>query len=222
MKMPTPMKSEQNSAAPTRRASLLTSLRLWTVTACALLACTVLLLPLPLGIRASILGVLIFSGVFMAVDAGGKGKTFAALTVSLLGLYLLFTVQRGIVLIASGNIAGILLGIGLLLLPAVGAWALVREIIFGARIQRMAQELDEQGKLPEDTLPRSPSGRVDRGAAVAELEKFADTVEADPDSWEAWFNLSCIYDVCGERKRARAAMRNAISLRRGRGVKTLT
>ena len=88
------------------------------------------------------------------------------------GLYLLFTAQRGAVLIASGNIAGILLGAGLLLLPAVGAWALVREVIFGARIQRMAQELDAQGKLPEDTLPRSPSGRVDREAASVELEKI--------------------------------------------------
>jgi tetratricopeptide repeat protein len=125
------------------------------------------------------------------------------------------------VLIASGNIAGILLGAGLLLLPAVGAWALVREVIFGARIQRMAQELDAQGKLPEDTLPRSPSGRVDREAASVELEKFADVLEANPDSWEAWFNLSCMYDVCGERKHARAAMRNAISLRRGRGVTDL-
>ena len=152
---------------------------------------------------------------------GGKGKIFAALTVALLGLYLLFTAQRGVVLIASGNIAGILLGAGLLLLPAVGAWALVREVIFGARIQRMAQELDAQGKLPEDTLPRSPSGRVDREAASVELEKFADVLEANPDSWEAWFNLSCMYDVCGERKRARAAMRNAISLRRGRGVTDL-
>ena len=123
---------------------------------------------------------------------------------ALLGLYLLFTAQRGVVLIASGNIPGILLGAGLLLLPAVGAWALVREVIFGARIQRMAQELDAQGKLPEDTLPRSPSGRVDCEAASVELEKFADVLEANPDSWEAWFNLLCMYDVCGERKRARA------------------
>ena len=175
------MTSEQETVKPVRGASWLTSLRLWVAIACLLLVCTVLLLPLPLGIRASILGVLIFSGVFMLVDAGGKGKIFAALTVALLGLYL----------------------------------------IFGARIQRMAQELDAQGKLPEDTLPRSPSGRVDREAASVELEKFADVLEANPDSWEAWFNLSCMYDVCGERKRARAAMRNAISLRRGRGVADL-
>ena len=103
----------------------------------------------------------------------------------------------------------------------MGAAALGVECLVGAPIHRMAQELDAQGKLPEDTLPRSPSGRVDREAASVELEKFADVLEANPDSWEAWFNLSCMYDVCGERKRARAAMRYAISLRRGRGVTDL-
>ena len=80
------MTSEQETVKPVRGTSWLTSLRLWVAIACLLLVCTVLLLPLPLGIRASILGVLIFSGVFTLVDAGGKGKIFAALTVALLGL----------------------------------------------------------------------------------------------------------------------------------------
>ena len=180
-----------------------------------------LLLPVPFGARAFILGVLLFSGVFLVVDAGGKGKTFAALTVALLGLYLLFTAQRGVMLIVSGNIAGTVLGVGLLLLPAVGAWALVREIIFGARIQKLADELAAAGKLPEDTLPRSPSGRVDKSAAAQEFEKFALAVEDAPDDCASWFNLSCMYDACGERKRARAAMRNAVSLHRGRPAKPM-
>ena len=201
------MTSEQETVKPVRGASWLTSLRLWVAIACLLLVCTVLLLPLPLGIRASILGVLIFSGVFMLVDAGGKGKIFAALTVALLGLYLLFTAQRGVVLIASGNIAGILLGAGLLLLPAVGAWALVREVIFGARIQRMAQELDAQGKLPEDTLPRSPSGRVDREAASVELENLPMFSKQIRTAGKPGLISRACTSVCGERKHARAAMR---------------
>ena len=124
-------------------------------------------------------------------------------------------------LIVSGNIAGTVLGVGLLLLPAVGAWALVREIIFGARIQKLADELAAAGKLPEDTLPRSPSGRVDKSAAAQEFEKFALAVEDAPDDCVSWFNLSCMYDACGERKRARAAMRNAVSLHRGRPAKPM-
>lgn len=202
-------------------ASWWASFRLWAAIACALLVVTVLVLPLPLMVRASLLGVLVFSGVFMAVDAGNKGKTFAALTVTLLGLYLLFTAQRGVLLLASGSVSGIMLGTGLLILPALGAWALVREVLFGARIQRLAGELAAAGKLPEDNLPRTASGRVDRQAASREFEKFAAAVEHSPEDYGAWFNLSCMYDACGERKRARAAMRNAVRLRYGQKVEPL-
>lgn len=198
-----------------------TSLRLWTVCACVLLVLTVLILPLPIVVRAFILGVLIFSAVFVTVDAGGFGKTFAALTCTLLVLYLVYTADRGMSLLLSGSVAGVVLGIGMILLPVLGAWALVREILFGTRIQMMAQQLSESGDLAEDHLLRTPSGKVDREAATAEFESFAEAVEASPEDWKAWFNLACMYDAVGERKRARAAMRNAWSLRSGRAAKEM-
>ncbi|MBS6434318.1 MAG: hypothetical protein KH371_06910, partial [Rothia mucilaginosa] len=117
--------------------------------------------------------------------------------------------------------AGVVLGIGMILLPVLGAWALVREILFGTRIQMMAQQLSDSGDLAEDHLPRTPSGKVDREAATAEFESFAEAVEASPEDWKAWFNLACMYDAVGERKRARAAMRNAWSLRSGRAAKEM-
>ena len=198
-----------------------TSLRLWTMCACVLLVLTVLILPLPIVVRAFILGVLIFSAVFVTVDAGGFGKTFAALTCTLLVLYLVYTVDRGVSLLLSGSVAGVVLGLGMILLPVLGAWALVREILFGTRIQMMAQQLSDSGDLAEDHLPRTPSGKVDREAATAEFESFAEAVEASPEDWKAWFNLACMYDAVGERKRARAAMRNAWSLRSGRAAKEM-
>ena len=198
-----------------------TSLRLWTVCACVLLVLTVLILPLPIVVRAFILGVLIFSAVFVTVDAGGFGKTFAALTCTLLVLYLVYTVDRGVSLLLSGSVAGVVLGLGMILLPVLGAWALVREILFGTRIQMMAQQLSDSGDLAEDHLPRTPSGKVDREAATAEFESFAEAVEPSPEDWKAWFNLACMYDAVGERKRARAAMRNAWSLRSGRAAKEM-
>lgn len=198
-----------------------TSLRLWAVCACVLLVLTVLILPLPIVVRAFILGVLIFSAVFVTVDAGGFGKTFAALTCTLLVLYLVYTADRGMSLLLSGSVAGVVLGIGMILLPVLGAWALVREILFGTRIQMMAQQLSESGDLAEDHLPRTPSGKVDREAATAEFESFVEAVEASPEDWKAWFNLACMYDAVGERKRARAAMRNAWSLRSGRAAKEM-
>lgn len=198
-----------------------TSLRLWTVCACVLLVLTVLILPLPIVVRAFILGMLIFSAVFVTVDAGGFGKTFAALTCTLLVLYLVYTADRGMSLLLSGSVAGVVLGIGMILLPVLGAWALVREILFGTRIQMMAQQLSDSGDFAEDHLPRTPSGKVDLAASTAEFESFAEAVEASPEDWNAWFNLACMYDAVGERKRARAAMRNAWSLRSGRAAKEM-
>ena len=216
--------SSEGSPAPAEarsRGPWWASLRLWTACACVLLVVTVLILPLPLGIRASILGVLIFSAVFVTVDAGGFGKTFAALTCTLLALYLVYTADRGVSLLLSGSVAGVVLGLGMILLPVLGAWALVREILVGTRIQMMAQQLSDSGDLAEDNLPRTPSGKVDREAAAAEFESFAAAVEQEPENWKAWFNLACMYDAVGERKRARAAMRNAWSLRSGGAAKEM-
>ena len=216
--------SSEGSPAPAEarsRGPWWASLRLWTVCACVLLVVTVLILPLPIVVRAFILGVLIFSAVFVTVDAGGFGKTFAALTCTLLALYLVYTADRGVSLLLSGSVAGVVLGLGMILLPVLGAWALVREILFGTRIQMMAQQLSDSGDLAEDNLPRTPSGKVDCEAAAAEFESFAAAVEQEPENWKAWFNLACMYDAVGERKRARAAMRNAWSLRSGGAAKEM-
>lgn len=216
--------SSEGSPAPAEarsRGPWWASLRLWTACACVLLVVTVLILPLPIVVRAFILGVLIFSAVFVTVDAGGFGKTFAALTCTLLALYLVYTADRGVSLLLSGSVAGVVLGLGMILLPVLGAWALVREILFGTRIQMMAQQLSDSGDLAEDNLPRTPSGKVDREAAAAEFESFAAAVEQEPENWKAWFNLACMYDAVGERKRARAAMRNAWALRSGGAAKEM-
>ena len=217
--------SSEGSPAPAEarsRGPWWASLRLWTVCACVLLVVTVLILPLPIVVRAFILGVLIFSAVFVTVDAGGFGKTFAALTCTLLALYLVYTADRGVSLLLSGSVAGVVLGLGMILLPVVCARALVREILFGTRIQMMAQQLSDSGDLAEDNLPRTPSGKVDREAAAAEFESFAAAVEQEPENWKTWFNLACMYDAVGERKRARAAMRNAWSLRSGGAAKEMS
>ena len=37
-------------------------------------------------------------------------------------------------------------------------------------------------------------------------------VEAAPDDWRGWYRLAHAYDLAGDRKRARSAMRQAIEL----------
>lgn len=197
------------------------SLRFFVATALVLATVTVMILPLPLGTRLFLLAVGVFCAVFIAVDAGGRGKVFASLVTVALTLYLVLTVQRGFVLMQNAGAVGGALGAALVVLPALGAWAMIREIIFGSRTQALGQELAAAGELPEDTLPRSASGRIDRAAADAQFADYASATEKEPTNWKNWFNLSIAYDAAGDRKRARKAMRNAIALHRGTGPEQL-
>ncbi|MEX3611156.1 hypothetical protein VVR12_08920 [Rothia sp. LK2588] len=201
------------TSKPSREAS---SLKLYIGLAVALAVLTVFLLPIPFGVRLFLLVVLAVSAVFVFVDATGKGKTFSAIVVAALVFYLGLCIQRGVFLLADPTPASVVLGVGMIVLPLVGAWAMVREIIFGARVQAMAAEMDAAGELPEDNLPRSASGRVDRAAADAEFRRFTSFVEEEPLNWKYWFNLSTLYGAAGDRKRARKSMRTAIALYRGK------
>jgi hypothetical protein len=97
-------------------------------------------------------------------------------------------------------------------LPLVGAWTILRELLFGAQTERLAGILEREGGLPPDTLPRTPGGRIVRAAADREFEKYRREADAAPDDWRSWFRLSCAYDAAGDRKRARSSMRQAIGM----------
>lgn len=192
------------------------SYRLFVAAAIALAVLTVFALPLATGAKLFLLAVGAFCAVFIAVDAGGRGKAFAALTCSALALYLVVTAQRGLLVMGEAGLVGNLLGAALIVLPALGAWAMIREIIFGSRTQQLGNQLATTGELPEDNLPRTASGRIDRAAADAQFGTYAQATETDPHNWKNWFRLSLAYDACGDRKRARKAMRTAIALHRGK------
>ena len=53
------------------------------------------------------------------------------------------------------------------------------------------------------------------GAAYLVLPVIGAWAEAAPDDWRSWFRLSCAYDAAGDRKRARASMRDAVRLFQG-------
>ena len=140
----------------------------------------------------------------------------AIVMAALLGLYLVFVFQYALLLIGSQNGVANALGISLLVLPIVRAWALVSQIVFVVRGQRLVRRLGEQGGLPVDDLPRLPSGRIDPQAADLEFPRYRAEVEASPDSWQAWLRLGLAYDASGDRGRARWATRAAIRLERRR------
>ncbi|GAB3820271.1 hypothetical protein [Kribbella italica] len=118
---------------------------------------------------------------------------------------------RGVLLIGTGDPIAVGLGIAVLVIPLVGLYLVWRELQFGRRTEALAQELDLEGGLPVDDLPRRPSGRIERSAADAAFAQYQSEVEAAPADWRTWFRLSTAYDAAGDRRRARAAMRTAIA-----------
>jgi hypothetical protein len=143
-----------------------------------------------------------------------KARVAALVMAALLALYLVFVAQYAIRLMLddSGYAKG--LGIALAVLPVLGAWALIAELRFVVRGERLVRLLGEEGGLPVDDLPRLPSGRPDPVAADREFPQYKAEVESAPDSWRAWLRLGLAYDASGDRGRARWATRKAIALER--------
>lgn len=135
------------------------------------------------------------------------------ITISLLlALYLVFAGYRAIVLLTSAAPIGVVMGVALLVLPLIGLWALWREIRFGLTSARLLKRLEAEGLAPNDEVELLPSGRVDRDAADALFPKYQAEAEANPSSWQSWLRLGLIYDACGDRRRARGAVNQAIKL----------
>lgn len=144
-----------------------------------------------------------------------KTKIWVALICLLLVFYLLVMLQRSFTLMfVSPEWQAKAMGAAYFVIPFVAAWALISEVLFGARTEKLANILEAEGGLPEDNLPRTPGGRIIRAAADAEFEKYKVEAEAAPDDWRSWFRLSCAYDAAGDRRRARKAMRDAVGMYR--------
>ena len=141
-----------------------------------------------------------------------RTKITVALLLGILTFYCVLVVAKGIDLLQDGGAIRIALGVALIVSAALGIGLAWREVQFGRRTAVLGRALEAEGGLPEDDLPRRPSGRVDRAAAdVVFAQRRAET-ESDPENWRAWFRLAIAYDLAGDRTRARAAARHAIEL----------
>lgn len=201
--------SEQPGAGGRRSLRLLG----WAVLAAGLL--TLWLLPLPGAAKIWLLGVMAFVGVFTLLESSTKGKALAAVMAALLALYLGLSLHRAWILLNSDVLISRLLAIGMIILPVLGVWALVREVMFGSRLEQLGSRLAAEGGLPED-LPRRPSGRIVREAADQDFQRWAAQAEQEPEDWRSWYRLGLAYSASGDTPRARRCMRDALALSRGR------
>jgi hypothetical protein len=128
-------------------------------------------------------------------------------------VYFVLLGRAAIVLIGSGRLAAIGLGIAVLLMPLVGAWAMIATLRAGFAHQRLARMAREEGmELDVSGLPRMPSGRIQRDAADALFAAVRDELDAEPDDWRRWYRLARAYDYAGDRGRARETMKKAVQM----------
>ncbi|HEX4223619.1 MAG TPA: hypothetical protein VHZ97_14725 [Pseudonocardiaceae bacterium] len=142
-----------------------------------------------------------------------KARYTALLLTVILVVYFVLLAQRAVLLIQTRTAAGIGLGVGVLILPVIGAWIAVVNLRFGWRVEKLARRLADDDLLPDvSELPRRPSGRIDRDAADAWFDERKAEVESAPQDWRAWYRLAYGYDIAGDRRRARETMRHALKL----------
>jgi hypothetical protein len=65
-----------------------------------------------------------------------------------------------VVLLGSGQALGIAMGAALLVMPLIGAWALVRELQFGLAADRLGRTLNDEGGMPEAPEHLRSNGRL--------------------------------------------------------------
>lgn len=143
-----------------------------------------------------------------------SSRIFAGVMAALLLLYMALVAQLAVRFLVVDEPISKVIGLALFVLPLVGLWALVVELMFGVRSERLGRRLAAEGNTPMADLPRLPSGRVERAAADEIFPQFAAQVEQSPNSWQAWYRLGLAYDACGDRRRARGAIRRAIAVAR--------
>lgn len=130
-----------------------------------------------------------------------------------LALYLIMLGRTAVILIGSDHVAAVGLGSALLILPALGLWAMIGTLRAGFAHQRLAHLIAADGmELDVSALPRRRSGRIDRAAADGLFDSVRRELHDDPDDWRRWYRLARAYDYAGDRRRAREAMKKAVVL----------
>jgi cytochrome c-type biogenesis protein CcmH/NrfG len=130
-------------------------------------------------------------------------------------VYLALLGRAAVLMIGSGRAVAIVLGVALLILPAIGLWAMIATLRAGFAHQKLARLAAEDGmELDVSALPRRPSGRIERDAADTLFDTVRTELHGDPDDWRRWYRLARAYDYAGDRSRAREAMKTALELHR--------
>lgn len=127
----------------------------------------------------------------------------------LTAVYVWAIFNRAWVLINSGTAAGIGLGVAVFVLPLLVIVFLVMEWRLALLVDKMATQLQVEDDLPLEGVGRSASGGIREEDIQRLFERLRRDLEADPDQWRTWYHAAFAYNAMGDRKQARASLREA-------------
>ncbi|EWS81215.1 hypothetical protein [Brachybacterium phenoliresistens] len=121
----------------------------------------------------------------------------------------------------AGGLIGWGLAAGVMILLVLTLWVIWRELLFGMAAARLNRRYRESSPTPAEPGPDHAEAAPDCGADGAadgreEFEKARSALQNGEEDWRAWFRLALAYEGLRDRKQARAAVRRAIALDRGR------
>jgi len=123
-------------------------------------------------------------------------------------IYVVLLGQKAILLLLDASLVAKAMGVALLVLPLVAAWAILTEIKFGVDAERLARTNTQ----PPLEFELRPSGKPTKESAQQEFERIKALVSKDLSNWELWFRLGECCEASGDRKLARKSIRKAIKL----------
>ena len=141
-----------------------------------------------------------------------RAKIGAIVMSALLLVYVILLTNTAFTLFATGVFVAQVMGLLIITFPLIGVWAIVVELRFGIATEKLVARVEASGNWPDFGIETRPSGRAVRSSADAAFAKWSAAAAENDTDFQAWFNLSLAYDACGDRRRARAAMRKAIAL----------
>lgn len=143
-----------------------------------------------------------------------RGKLSAAVMGVLTLVYVALLANTGFKLIGMDSAVAKAMGSLILVFPILAIWLTFMEFRFAVQLEKLTDKISAEGNFPQLDLEYRPSGRATKASAALVFEEYAKKVAADEDNYLSWFALGLAYDAAGDRRRARAAMRRALKLKR--------
>ena len=87
-------------------------------------------------------------------------------------------------------------------------------ILEGLKAGRLNKQIAFEMNISERTVKMHRAALLKVLGVRTAADAIRAAVEAEPESWQAWYRLGWAYDAAGDRRRARGALRRAVALER--------